>query len=316
MSQSQTLAELLTAFATEKKFKGSKGSLSVALVVTDQARKRGLPLDPEQLITGEGGGGQVAGLGRGAVQAILARYGITAVLAKEGGRTSRGSMPNMRTYVAFLNKLNAEGAINLDVIESFWIDRVRDFFAAKPFQISLDNSRSVRNVVRGVIAQAEKRQKEATGTYYAGGVMQHLIGAKLDCALGKGQFDHNSFSTSDEQSGRSGDFLIGDVAIHVTTAPGAAVIERCRDNLNASLRPILVTLDRRLAVAEGLAEDAGLGDRIDIFEIEQFIALNVFELGKFGAAGRQTAVSDIVTRYNEIIDEVETDPSLRIEFRR
>jgi hypothetical protein len=311
-----SLQARLQVFAEQNRFVGSKGALSVALVVTEHARRRGLPLDPEQLITGEGAGGQVAGLGKGAVQAILARHGITTVLAREGGRTSRGSMANMRSYVAFLNSLHTEQMADLEQIEPFWVARVRDFFAAKPFQISLDASRSVRAMVRGVIAQAEKRQKEASGTYYAGAVMQHLLGAKLDCALGKGHLQHHSVTTSDEQSGRAGDFLIGDVGIHVTTAPGMAVIERCRENLNASLRPILVTLDRRLAVAEGLAEDAGLGDRIDIFEVEQFIAMNVFELGRFGAEGRSATVAEIVARYNEIIDEVETDPSLKIEFKR
>ena len=30
----------------------------------------------------------------------------------------------------------------------------------------------------------------------------------------------------------------------------------------------------------------------------------------------RVAVSDFVTRYNEIIDDVETDPSLKIEFRQ
>ncbi|QEE26768.1 DUF4928 domain-containing protein [Terriglobus albidus] len=310
------LISLLSEFATDNKFKGSKGALSVALVITDQARKKGLPLDPDNLITGDGSGGQVAGLGRGAVQAILARHSIGAVLAREGGRTSRGSISNMRSYVAFLNELHRVGIADLDRIETFWVERVRDFFAAKPFQISLDTSRSIRNVVRGVIDQAEKRQSETTGTYYAGAVMQHLVGAKLDCALGKGKFQHNSFSTSDLQSGRTGDFLIGDVSIHVTTSPSNAVIERCRENLDDSLRPVLVTLDRRLTAAASNAEDAGLGDRIDIFDIEQFIALNVFELGKFGAEGRKTAVAEIVSRYNEIIDEFETDPSLKIAFKK
>lgn len=93
------------------------------------------------------------------------------------------------------------------------------------------------------------------------------------------------------------------------------MIERCRENLNHSLRPVLVTVDRRLKTAQDLAEDAGLGERIDIFEIEQFIALNLYELGQFAAAGRRTAVGDLITRYNEVVDEVETDPSLRIEFR-
>lgn len=96
-------------------------------------------------------------------------------------------------------------------------------------------------LVRDVLAQAEERQKAMRGVYYAGAVMQHKVGAKLDCALGAGKFEHNSYSTSDQQSGRAGDFFVGDVAIYVTTSPGEAVIERCRDNINDGFRPLLVT---------------------------------------------------------------------------
>jgi Domain of unknown function (DUF4928) len=309
----EDLQETLAAFTKDKKF-NRQGPLCVALVMTQQARKSGLPLDPGQLLTE--GGGQVLGLGKGAVQSILTRHGITRVLASEGGRTSRGSIGNMREYVALLNQLHAKGAAELDAIEGFWIERVHEFFAAKPFKIRLDASRSLRTVVRDVLGQAEDRQKTTPGVYYAGAVMQHMVGAKLDCALGKGNFGHNSFSTSDQQSGRRGDFFLGDVAIHVTTSPGEAVIERCRDNINDGIRPVLVTGQRGLTVAEGLADNAGLGDRIDIFEIEQFIALNLYELGKFAADGRRVAVSDLVNRYNEIIEDVETDPSLKIEFRQ
>ena len=169
-------------------------------------------------------------------------------------------------------------------------------------------------VVRDILEQAEERQKAALGVWYVGAVMQHMVGAKLDCALGPGKFQHNSFTTSDEQSGRKGDFFVGDVAIHVTTSPGEAAIQRCSDNLNDGHRPILVTRQRGLTVAEALAENVGLGDRIDIFEIEQFIALNLYEMGKFLMEGRRAVLKDFVTRYNEIIDEVETDPSLRIEL--
>ena len=62
--------------------------------------------------------------------------------------------------------------------------------------------------------------------------------------------------------------------------------------------------------------NVGLADRIDIFEIEQFVALNLYEMAKFGAEGRKTAVTDLVARYNEIVEEFETDPSLKIELRR
>lgn len=303
----------LAAFAAKYGFRG-KGPLSVALVVTQHARKAGLPLEAEKLLTE--GGGQVLGLGKGAVQSILKRHGIARVLASEGGRTSRGSLNNMREYVAFLNTLRGKGKVDLDAVETFWIERVHEFFAGKPFKIKLDASRSLRTVVRDVIAQAEERQKNSPGVYYGGAVLQHLVGAKLDCALGKGRFEHNSFSTADAPGGRKGDFFLGDVAIHVTTSPGEAVIEKCRDNLNDGYRPVLVTLQRGLTVAEGLAANVGLGDRIDIFEIEQFVALNLYELAKFAAEGRRTAVMDLVARYNEIVEEVETDPSLKIELRR
>jgi hypothetical protein len=51
-----------------------------------------------------------------------------------------------------------------------------------------------------------------------------------------------------------------------------------------------------------------------MFEIEQFVALNLYEWGRFGAVGRRTAVTDLVKRYNEIVAVVETDPSLKIDL--
>ena len=71
----------LAAFAADKRFRG-KGPLCVALVVTQHAKTMGLPLDPNELLTE--GGGQVLGLGKGAVQAVLKRHGITRGLADEG----------------------------------------------------------------------------------------------------------------------------------------------------------------------------------------------------------------------------------------
>ena len=305
------LQESLVGFTKDKKFRG-KGPLCVALVTTQHALNKGLPLDPDALVTK--GGGQVLGLGRNAVQSVLKRHGINRLLAAEGGRTSRGSIGKMREYVAFLNGLGNE--IDLDAIECYWIRQVKEFFAAGPFRIKLDPSRSLRTVVRDVVGQAVVRQRESGGTIYAGAVLQHLVGAKLDCALGTGHFEHHGFSTADAHSGRVGDFFVGDVAIHVTTSPGEAVIERCRDNLNDGFRPILVTMERGLVVAQELARNAEIEERIDVFEIEQFVALNLYEIGHFEGEGRRTALDDLVKRYNEIVEECETDPSLRIEIRK
>jgi hypothetical protein len=309
-----SLEQTLAAFVADKGFRG-KGPLCVALVVTQHARGLlGLPLDAELLITE--GGGQVLGLGKGPVQAVLNRHGIARTLASEGGRTSRGSLNNMRAYVALLNELHEQGPLDLDAVERFWIARVHEFFAAKPFKIRLDASRSLKAVFADLFKQAEERQKTAPGVYYAGAVMQHLVGAKLDCLLGPGQLNHNSYSTADAPTRRAGDFLVGDVALHVTTAPGEALIQKCRDNLDEGLRPVIITGKKGMPVAEGLASNAELGDRIDVFEIGQYLAANLYELGTFNADGRRAALDNLVECYNQIVDDVETDPGLKIELRR
>jgi hypothetical protein len=61
------LATALQGFNKDRKF-SRKGPLCVALVVTQHARK-GLPLNPDALLTEAGG--QVLGLGKGAVQTVL-----------------------------------------------------------------------------------------------------------------------------------------------------------------------------------------------------------------------------------------------------
>ena len=283
----------------------------MALVVTSHARDRGLPLDPASLITVREG--QVLGLGKAAVQATLLRHGITKVLAKEGGRTSRGSLGNMRTYIAFLNELALRTTIDFDVVESFWIERVQAHFAAKPFLLRIDPSLSVRGTIRALIDQVESRQRDSDGAMIVGTVMQHLVGAKLQTALtDRVIIEHNGSNANDAKS-RGGDFDLGDCSVHVTTAPGQAVMDRCRENLDAGRKPIIVTTRRRVEMADALADDNGIRDRLDIIEFEQFMATNIHELGAFEASGRTIALASIIAAYNDIIDQYETDPSLRIE---
>ena len=89
-------------------------------------------------------------------------------------------------------------------------------------------------------------------------------------------------------------------------------MKKCEQNLKASLRPILVTTRRQFDFASRLAEHLGLINRIDFFDIEQFIAINVYEKGGFSSEGRKRVVLDLIDRYNEIIEMVEKDPSLKI----
>ena len=270
----------------------------------------GLPLHPDELLTESRG--QVRGLGRTAVQAVLERHGIRRVLAQEGGRTSRGSIGHMEEYVRFLNELG--DASVLEDIERFWIEGVKRFFAAQPLRIRLDAARGLRSAVRGILDQASERDKESEGTSYSGAVLQHLVGAKLSCAFGEDIVEHHSFSTADTSSGRVADFPIGDLAIHVTTAPGEALIDRCKENMDDGYRPIVTSTESGLSVVVGLARNQGIEQRIDAFEVEQFIALNLYELGAYRAEDRTPTISSFVARYNRIVGLVETDPSLKIHL--
>ncbi|ABR91372.1 Uncharacterized conserved protein [Janthinobacterium sp. Marseille] len=299
-------------FAQTFKFSG-KGPLSVALVITEQVKGKTFPLDSNDFLANSGT--QVAGLGLAAVQTVLAKHGITRTLAKEGGRTSRGSVSNMISYVHFLNEMHLAGLLDLTIAEKFWISRVEAFFAAKPFTLRLDPQLGLRTIVRNLMEQAAQRQKTDTGTMFLGTVMQHLVGAKLQVVLGEeSDLKHHNANENDQKDGRTGDFDIGDVSIHVSTAPSEALISKCVENLSIGRKPVIVTGRKGAVVAEGLAENAGIGDRIDIIEFEQFMATNILELGKFTLEQRRVKVEAIIAHYNSIIADVETDPSLMIEL--
>ncbi len=290
----------------------TKGPLSVVLVVTRLATKIGLPLEAEKFLTGKGG--QVAGLGKGPVQSILKEHGIDRVLAKEGGRTSRGSIDLMRAYVSFLNDLHRNGIADLKKIEEWWIGQVREFFARSPFKLRLDLSKAFRTIIADLMGQALERQKEMPGTMFVGAVLQHLVGAKLELIVPSETISHHGFSVADSPTNREGDFRIDDVVIHVTTAPTEMLIRTCADNLAAGFRPIIITTGRGAGGAEALAANVGIEGRIDVFEIEQFVAANVYELSRFTQANRRVTVEQLVERYNRAVETCETDQSLRIEI--
>ena len=288
-----------------------KGFLCVGLLITRAAKALTFPIAAEAFMADSRG--QVRGLGKGAIQRILNDHGISRVLAEEGGRTSRGSIRNMEDYVAFLNTTASLDGFDLDDAEAWWIERVRRFFAGKPFRLRVDPARSLRVAVRDILEQAERRQREQSGTMFVGAVMQHLVGAKLEVALNVSLKQHG-FSVADAPGDRAGDFLIGDVAIHVTRTPTEALIRKCAANLESGYRCLIVTTQKGAASADNLAESQGIGDRIDLFEIEQFLVTNIYELSKFEQKGRKVTVKKLVDRYNDIVAAHETDPSLRISI--
>jgi len=290
----------------------TKGPLALMMQLTRMVGVKPFPLNAEEFRTEKEG--QVAGLGGGNLRKILQEHGITQVLASEGGRTSRGSMGLMSKYLDFLNAWRTEEPIDFAEVKAFWAEQVREYFRNQPFTLTSDLSKTIGASLDELFEQAKKRQKQNPGTQYLGIMLQHLVAAKLSLILPPDTFIIHAASVADSPTARSGDFVINRMALHCTTAPGEPLIQKCQANLRANLHPIIITVFDRVKTAFDLAADAGLNGRIEVWDIQQFLSTNISEHSMFDGTARNAKLADIIEKYNAIITEVETDPSLRIEF--
>lgn len=290
----------------------TKGPLSVAIQLTDIIKTKQFPLNPDDFKTEKEG--QVAGLGGGNLRKVLKKHGITQQLSAEGGRTSRGSMGLMIKYLDFLNAWNEEEPVDCEKVEEFWAEQVREYFRNQPFVLTADTAKTIGANLDELFEQAKKRQKQNPGTQYLGTVLQHLVAAKLCMIMPDHSFEIHGASVADAPTERSGDFVINNTIIHCTTMPGALLIEKCKANIRAGCHPVIITIFERVQTALNLAEDAGLGGRVEVWDIQQFLSANVYEHSFFDESKRHSTLSEIISRYNNIVRENETDPSLRIEF--
>lgn len=202
----------------------------------------------------------------------------------------------------------------IECIKAWWMERVREHFAAKPFSLRYDAAKNLQAIIQDLLAQAKKRQQASSGTMYQGAMLQHLVGAKLELALPDVTIEHNGFSVADAVSDRSGDFMIDDAIIHCTTAPTEALLQKCKANLQSGKRPIILTISKMIGAAEGAAESLGIDGRVEIMDALQFLAANLYKMSLFKAAQRKITIEKLVEKYNEIVSEHESDASLRIDL--
>lgn len=287
------------------------GSLGTALILTRKAQKLGLPIDIDAIATT--GGGQVSGLSGGAINKILAEHGIAQQVGTESGRTSRGTINLGNAYAHLLNEFATKAA--LVEFELWWVNKFAELFNTQPFELKYDQSKTIAVTIQGLIQQAIDRQRRAPGTTIVGALLQHLVGAKLELALPNMKITHNGVSVADSVSSRSGDFVLDEVVIHCTTSPSQLLLAKCKRNLESGIRPIILTVPRSLQTAINYADELGIGNRVEILDAIQFLTANLYEMSHFRADKRKVTLDALVAKYNEIIDLVESNPSLRIEIK-
>ena len=306
-----SLQEELTQFQNDKNIT-TKGALSLVVQITRKCKNMDFPVDSKDFLTEKQG--QVAGLGGGNLRKILAEHGINRILASEGGRTSRGNMELMIAYVRKLNELHENHILDLNQTEDFWANAVTQYFNNLPFTLNSDASKTISANLDDLFAQAKQRQSENPGTQYLGTMLQHLVAAKLSVIMPANSFEIHGANVADAPTDRNGDFVINSTVIHCTTSPGQPLMEKCRANIDAGCHPVIITISERVHTAQTIAEDYGILDRVDVWDIQQFISTNIYEHSLFDETQRNSTIAEIVDAYNNIIDEQETDPSLKIQL--
>lgn len=287
----------------------ARGTIGAALVVLDRLKDTfDLSLDSHRAK----GESQIKGAGGGAVKRILAEFGEIRPFLKEGGRTNRGGPRDIGKMLDALRSIQLDQlSIHernqiLTDLQEFLVAKVREFHNRQRLRVTFDPAKSTWQSIHDLLVLARESGKE-------GPVAQYLVGAKLQLRFPTVPISNESYSTADDQSGRQGDFQIGDTIFHITVAPMTSVYEKCKRNLEEGLRVYLLVPNKSMIGARQIAESIAPG-RIAIEAIESFVGHNIEELSSFSQHELIDNFRDLLETYNQRVDMTETDKSMLIEI--
>ncbi len=288
----------------------AKGAVAAALVVLERLRTK-----CELSIEGHlaEGGAQIAGLNLSSLRKILRRFGESRQFPSEGGRTNRGNNRAIRLLLESLSQagfaaLSKTDRVRLlDEFQGFLVESLDAYYALERVCFAFDRSKPPRNVIADILAAAQQRNQ-------GGPVAQHLVGAKLAIRFPHLTVGNSSYSAADEQSGRAGDYHVGNTAFHVTVAPNMGHVKRCAQNVKDGLSAVVLVVDSKLTAARALLETESLQSKVVAESLESFVGQNLSELAEFAPAKFAAQLAGLLQEYNRRVAEVETDDSLLIEL--
>ncbi len=284
----------------------SRNTVAVGIVVLDHLRRE-CPIEPSAVQSRRG---EIKGA-RSGLSSILEKYGIPARYLKEvttrAGHQDGQKLFDTLGYGRLISKIpSAErDGFLAEAIETL-VTRAKEWLGRQQLRINCDRHFSPATWIGNILAEAKGRS--------GGKVEQHLIGAKLAERHPDVGVPNNPGHAGDVQTGRAGDFVLGSTAYHVTAAPGLSVIEKCKGNLAAGLHPFLLVPREQVERSHHLAEAQAISERMTISAIEEFVAQNIIEMSHGDQDTFIEILRAIIVRYNDRLEQVETDLSLKIEI--
>ena len=266
------------------------------------------PSSPDKLFSL---GGELKGA-RSGLSELFRRYAIPPGILKEA--TGRQAAPDARVlaealeYGRSLATLDAKSRDeSLQKGLAILTGKAHEWLISRqPIRVSCDRQQSPSAWVASILEKAKGR---------SGGVVeQHLVGAKLQQRHPEISIPNHPGHAGDSQTGRSGDFPLDKVSYHVTATDGKEATERCKQNLETGVHPVLLVPQRYLEKAQLRAELAGIQKRVSILAIEDFITQNIIEMSTNQRQDFFSTLKAIIEEYNRRLESVETDLSLRIEL--
>ncbi|MFY9553496.1 MAG: DUF4928 family protein [Blastocatellia bacterium] len=278
------------AYCTRGK-KVSRNTLAVGIVVLDHLRRQRF-LTKEDLISQ---GGEVKGA-RSGLGDVLERYGIPRTFLKEV--TTRQASPDAQKLLDQLEWGNLFSPLRAKQIEQILVgmiaqlrNEVTALLMRDKLKIDVNRRDAPAEWIRMILQSASGR---STGI-----VEQHLVGAKLQRRFPRIEVANHPSHAGDVQTLRKGDFLISNLVYHVTANPSRGVIEKCAANIKAGLSALLVIPHEKSGKARVLAEEAGIGNELTIVSLEDFLALNIIELGTEEEKDLYSVLTEIIEIYNQ-----------------
>lgn len=174
-------------------------------------------------------------------------------------------------------------------------------------EVEINLEKPVSLIIGDILAVATARRQ-------ADQVAQHLVGAKLSLRYPGIEVENHSFTTSNPQIGREGDFVVGDTVFHVTMTPLPAVVEKIAVNIRNGYRAILLVPDVKTASACQMVEMFGLHNLVGIYDLESFVGRTPEELGEFERSRLTTGLRTLLEKYNESVVSAGIGRSFLIEI--
>lgn len=268
------------------------------------------PIERSRLVTANN---QVAGIQR-YVRDAMKRYGETRRLPAELGRTTRSTVERATSLADRMNTIQQmadltpeERSAIFSAIEDQVVLEIRKYLDQEAIRVQMDPSLPGPAIVAEIL-------KAAANLRYGGPVAQHLVGAKLAVRFPETAIESHPFTAADQQTGRRGDFQIGDSVFHVTVSVQPGHIEKCVENLRQGLKPYMLVPESWLNAVGPFFQQNGLVGKAAAQSIESFVGQNMDELGGFHAVGLRQSFKTLLEEYNRRVVAVESNRGLLIEI--